>query len=435
MKLRPFELGLVVIFLGLIVGSLAFLSVYKPKPDNDGIPDIGTVNIWGTLPSSGVGKLLREFADVDKQYQKVNYTAYSSEEFENALVNALADGAGPDMLLISQEELVALRKRIQPISYESFARPDIRNIYIDGAQIFALSDGLYAYPIAVDPIVMYWNKDIVTNDGFLEAPKTWESLVNDYLPTLVRRNPDRSIVRSVVALGEYGNVQNSFAILSTLLLQAGMVGVIEDESQYYKIKLNDSLDGQTNPLTVSTDFYTRFSRPNNSYYSWNRSFSSDKDRFLSEDLAMYFGYGSEGVDIELKNPNLNFDVTEVPQGAATTVRRTYGKFYGLAALRSSKNLQGVWRVMSTLGSAENAGRLAGEYHLAPAHKTNLAKGSNDVYGRVSYKSAPIAYGWLNPKRQTADDIFKTMTQDINENRGDTSSVINDTLERLRLEYN
>lgn len=435
MKLRPFELVLVIVFLGLIVLSLAFLSMYKADPNDDGIPDIGTVTIWGTLPDDGVGGLLRAFRDIDDTYDGVSYRQVSADQFDAELVNALADGEGPDIVLVSHERLVQLRKRIQPISYEAFPLPDIRNTYLDGAQIFALFDGLYAYPVAADPLLMYWNKDILTTDGFLQAPTTWEALSNDYLPKLIRRNPDRSITRSVVAMGEYNNVENSFALFSALMFQAGMLGVNDKDGKQYEIRINESVDKQTQPLRVSSDFYTRFSRPNNSLYSWNRSFSSDKERFLSEELALYFGYGSEGVDIEQKNPNLNFDVAEIPQGATATVRRTYANFYGLAALRSSKNLEGASRVMAVLGNQENTEKIAAAHRLVPAYKASVSRGSDDVYGRVGYKSAAVAYGWLNPDRTATDEILNTMTQDLNENRGDWSSVISDVIKRLELEYN
>jgi len=435
MKLRPFELALVIVFLGLIVLSLAFLSVYKSKPSDDGIPDIGTVTIWGTLPPEGVDNLIRAFNEEDETFKGVTYRQVADDQFDNTLVNALADGEGPDVVLISHERLVDLRKRIQPISFEAFPLPDIRNLYIDGAQVFAMTDGLYAYPIAADPLLMYWNKDILSTDGFLEAPATWESLVNDYMPKLIRRNPDRSITRGVVAMGEYNNVQNSFGILSALMLQAGTLGVTDKDGKQYSIRLNESADSQTQPLRVSADFYTRFSRPNNSLYSWNRSFSSDKDRFLSEELALYFGYGSEGWDLEQKNPNLNFDVAEIPQGATATVRRTYARFYGLAALRSSKNLQGAAQVMAVLAQQENSEKIALANRMVPARKASVAKGSDDVYGRISYKSAAVAYGWLSPRREGVDEIFRAMSRDLNENRGDPSSVVSDALNRLELEYN
>jgi hypothetical protein len=64
----------------------------------------------------------------------------------------------------------------------------------------------------------------------------------------------------------------------------------------------------------------------------------------------------------------------------------------------------------------------------------VAAGSNDTYGRVSFQSAAIAYGWLNPDPQATDVIFATMMQDINENRGTVDQSTSDALERLEFEY-
>ena len=434
MKLRPFELVLIIVFLGLALLSLVVISTYKPKPKGDGLPAIGALTIWGTLPEGGMTKTFAELKEIDDAYKSVTYRYISSEDFQLELIKALADGKGPDLVLISQERLVELRSKIKPVSYDSFPQRDIRSRYLDGAQIFALSDGLYAYPIAVDPLVLYWNRDILAADGFLEPPVTWEALVNDYLPTLIRRNPDRSIDRSVVAMGEYKNIKNAFGIISTLLLQAGMVGVSEEDTRY-KIKINQMQSGPGEPLKTAADFYTRFSKPSNTLYSWNRSFSEDRAQFLGEKLALYFGYGSEGQDIERLNPNLSFDIAEVPQGQTATVRRTYGRFYGLAALKTSDNLAGASILLTSLGSSENMKRISDKYGLVPALRSLVSEGSNETYGRVTYKSASVAYGWLSPNESTVRESFETLVQDLNENRQDTPSAVSDTLKRLELEYN
>ena len=433
MKLRPFELTLVVIFIVMIFLSLLLLSSYKAKNDNDGQPVVGSVTIWGTLPKEGMTRALQDIAESNESYRDVKYVEVASDTFDADLINAIADQNGPDLVLLPHEKLVPLRTKIKPISYESYALRDIKSTYIDGAMVFALSDGLYAYPIMVDPLMMYFNKNKLSNKNYLDAPKTWEALVNEYLPNLIERNPDRTIVRSVVAMGEYPNVQNAFGILSMLLLQAGSEGVQNTENRSYEIRLNQSPDRRSKPFEIATDFYTRFSKPSNALYSWNRSFSSDKDRFLSEDLIFYFGYGSEARGLEKQNPNLSFDIAEVPQGAAATVRRTYGTFYGLAALQSSNNLAGAAVVMRDL-AGQPSERIAALYEMVPATRSAVSKGSNDTYGRLAYTSAGIAYGWLSPSLEKVDGIFTTLTQDVNENRKDIPAAVNDALGRLELEY-
>jgi len=436
MKLRPFELALVIFFGVLLLVAVFLLANFEPDRSSDSdLPQVsGRVDVWGTLPAAGVNAWLTEIRESNESYSSVRYRYYPPADFNAVLTNALADGLGPDLILTSHEKLVEMRRRIKPISYDSFPLRDIRTTYVDGAQIFALSDGLYAYPIAVDPLMMYWNRDILTNEGFFGAPVTWESFVNDLFPTLIERDFNRTIQRSVVAMGEYGNVRNAFGILSMLLLQGGSEGVIENPANSYQVRLRSAVAGGSDPLQSAADFYTRFSKPSNALYSWNRSFSEDRTEFTSGEMVFYFGYASEARLLERLNPNLNFDVAEIPQGASATTRRTYGKFYGVSLLQSSDNPLSAINVMLALAGSSNAGQLATASGMVPAHRALVAAGSNDIYGRITYGSAAIARGWLNPNMQATDTIFETMTKDINENRRSLSDATADATSRLADEY-
>lgn len=435
MKLRPFELGLVIIFglLGLV--ALLIIANYKPAaetPSSEVV--IGTISIWGTMPQAAVDAALNELKGQDKQYQKVSYRYYSPDTFDTRLTNAVADRTGPDLILVSHEHLVNVRKRIQPVSYDSFPLRDVKNLYADGIEIFALDDGLYAFPIAIDPLMMYWNRDILATNSFLEAPATWESLVNTMFPKIIERDFNRTVQLSVVAMGEYSNVRNAYGVISTLFIQGGSAGVVSNYGGEYSIQLQNQVGGGGDPLRNAVDFYTRFSKPSNTLYSWNRSLPEDRLSFISEDLALYFGFASEGRMIQKMNPNMNFDIAEVPQDGSATVRRTYGQFYGLSALNSSDNLTGAFAVMSSFSSQYIADAIAISSNMTPVYRTSLSAGSNDAYGRVSYRSASIARGWLNPDKAQTDTIFQTMTQDINENRRDLSGAVSDATGRLGMSY-
>jgi ABC-type glycerol-3-phosphate transport system substrate-binding protein len=434
MKLRPFELALVVIFAGLLIGALVLLKFYQPAPDDEIEIPVGAVSIWGVLPTNVINDLIAELAIDSNSYNEVTYRYISPDVFDSTLTTALADDVGPDIVLISHEDLVEMRKRIQPVSYEFFPLRDFRNSYIDGAEIFALADGVYSYPLVVDPLMVYWNRDMLTTEGYFTAPKTWEELVNDVFPVIIKRDFDRTISRSVVAMGEYGNVRNAFGTLSALLIQQGTLGVTEQSGSQYLVQLDQSSVVGNTPLTKTADFYTRFSRPSNALYSWNRSLPEDRQQFIGENLAFYFGFGSEAMEIERLNPNLNFDIAEIPQGEAATVRRTYGKFYGLSLLKSSDNQAGAGAVMLQLGNAVNVEKIAQSSGMVPAFRNLIAQGSNGKYSRTTYQSAGIARGWLNPDLQKTSEHFDTMMRDINENRNDTNGATDDLEARLRGEY-
>ena len=431
MKLRPFELALVIIFIVLALAALAILSGFERGPSTpDGSARFtGEVQIWGVMPGDGMSSVLKSLAEQYESYQDVTYRYVPPAEFDERLLNALADGTGPDIILMSHENLVDMRRRIVPYSYEIVPLRDIKDLYIEGAQIFALQDGLYALPIAVDPLVLYWNRDMLATEGFLAPPRTWEELLNVQFNELIQRDFNRIISRGVVAMGETVNVRNSFGVMSMLLTQGGTSGVVETD-RGYDIRLQKSAASTNNPLRSALDFYTRFSQPVNTYYSWNRSLPEDRAAFVGEQLAFYFGYASEARELERLNPNLNFDIAEVPQGATASVRRTYGRFYGLALLRSSDNPNAAYAVMAQLNNIQIAADIAQTSGLAPASRQAIAAGTNDTYGRVAYQSAGISYGWLNPNLAATNVIFATMASDVNQNRRSVDQSVMDGLERL-----
>lgn len=434
MKLRPFELVLVIVFGTLFILALILLRTYSAE-ETEVTTSIGDgVTVWGVLPSEVFDTVLQAKAQTDSGFSRVSYRYVPPEDFDRIFLDALADQKAPDLILLPHDKLVKNRNRLQAIPYESYPIRDFRNSYIDGAEIFALSDGVYGLPIGVDPLVMYWNRDIFSNKNIIVPPSTWEGLVNEVVPALTERDYSRNIKRAAVAMGEYQNIKNALPILSSLMLQGGSAMVVDASSQY-NIKLDQTANNSpARPFENAVTFFTNFSNVSNSLYSWNRSLPLDRDMFLSEDLAVYFGFASEGRVLEEKNPNLNFDVAEIPQGATATMKRTYGLFYALAIPRAAANKNGAYTVMQELTSEANVKQITDGYNLAPVSRTLLAQGSNDIYGRVSYLSASNARGWLNPEPKALGDILTKMLEDISSNRSDTKSSIEDTLKKIEYIY-
>jgi len=433
MKLRPFELVLALGFGILAFAALILMMTYRPA--NQTVQNFTQpVVIWGFLDSSAVMGILDELAREDVSIRNVSYTQIDPASFDERFITALADGAGPDVVLIPHEKLVQYRPRLRPFSYDRLPLPDFQRTYIDGTEVFAMTDGIYAIPVAIDPLVLYANRDILATFNFANPPATWEMMVNDYVPTLVQRNFSREIIRSPLAFGEYRNVQNGFAIISLLLLQRGSLMVTEEAAGRYVLALNTTRDGDVTAFSRVVDFYTNFANPSNPLYTWNRSLPLDRQAFLSENLVFYFGKGSEARSIARQNPNLNFTVAEVPQGATATIRRTYGTFYGFAVVRNSQNVAGAERAIQLLVTEAAQTRIASELGLAPVSRNLLMAGSNDVYGRTIYSAATVARGWWSPDPRAVDSIFTTMVEDVLANRARPIGAANDAIGRLENVY-
>lgn len=432
MKLRPFELFLVSSFAILAVAAVALLALYNPPADPDSASVTGSVAIWGTLPNEPMDRFLSDLAETVPAFRQVNYTYVPIEDFNERFVTSLADRTNPDLLLIPHEEIVPQRVRLLPYSYESFTIRDYRDRYIDGAEVFALEDGIYAVPLAVDPIVLFWNRNLLGNAGFLGAPTSWEQLTNVMVPALTVRSFDRTIERSAMAMGEAQNITHVYPVLSMLAIQAGS-RLVTSQAGEYRVEI-DVTSGTGLPLTESLRFYMGFSDPGSTLYSWNRAQPLDRDAFIRETLALYFGFASEGPDLAFRNPNLNFDVAEVPKGEKVELRRTYGRTYGLAVVRNAPNLRGAYGAVNVLSEAQNAATLAQAFSMAPATRAGLAVGTSDVYASVAYRAAPISRSLLAPGDEATERVFADMVTRAGTDRNNIDGVAGTGIGRLRLEY-
>jgi len=434
MNLRPFQIVLLASFALVAFIALIFLGGYQATPSQEEVVYGTEVIVWGTLEDSVFDAVFRNIAQEDKAFGVVKYFSVPEQDFDDELINAIAEGRSPDMVILSADKLVKHRAKLLAIPYESISMRDYRNMYIDGAEIFTLRDGIYAIPFAVDPLMLYWNRDLFASSGLAQAPTSWEAIVANVVPRITITDTNRNIVQSALAFGEYRNVSHAKEVLMLLALQSGSTMVTESD-RGYSVGLNQSsAQGARAPLEAALQFFTDFSNTNSPAYSWNRAMPEDKNSFLSGDLALYFGFGSEAEDIDRKNPNLNFDIAMVPQGGAATALRTYGEFYGFAIPRASANAQGAFAAAQTIASAKNADELTRELNLSPVRRDLIAQGDSNQYRSAMMQSALIARGWLDPAPTESDAIFMRMVEDIVSNRIRIGGAVGDAINRLILEY-
>lgn len=433
-NLRPFQLVLLAFFGLLALAALVFLSVYQANKQQTARAYGNKVEIWGTLPQATFKELFQEIVRTDKAFTVVTYKQVSEVSFDDEFVNAVAEGRSPDLVLLGADRLVKHRVKLQPISYTTLPLREFKDTFVDGSEIFALEQGVYALPLLIDPLVMYWNRDLFSSNGLSQPPKSWEQVVNEVVPKITLRSNTREITQSGLSFGEYRNVENAKKILLMLALQTGSKMITTADSKY-KVGLNESQgDSVAHPFESVVQFYTDFSNVNSPLYSWNRAVSSAKSTFLAGNLALYFGLGSEYKDIADKNPNLNFDIAQVPQGAQATVLRTYGDIYALTIPKASVNQQGAFAVAKVLTNKSNAKALSEALSMAPARRDAIAVGSDNPFRKVVLQSALIVRAWLDPEKSKSEDVFRQMVEDVVSNRARVGGAVKDAIDRLKLAF-
>lgn len=139
-----------------------------------------------------------------------------------------------------------------------------------------------AFPLLVDPLVVYYNKDILVSQNFVVPPTTWKNLQSS-IPYFLKRDPKNAIVQTPLALGDETNVMHARDILSALFLQTGNPIVAYDpiRDQNTATLSRSSSGGTTMPTAEALNFYTSFANPTSSNYAWNSSLPSSLQMFLS----------------------------------------------------------------------------------------------------------------------------------------------------------
>mgnify|MGYP001586029945 FL=1 len=399
MKTSLFQSILIGVFgIGALVGLFVFATYTSNNSDDN---TIGSVIIWGTLPESDMKSILTTVTQTNTELKSVSYVQKDRSNLSAELATAIATDSAPDLVLASQEELRSLARFVSAIPFETLSADTFQNTFVDGAGVFSAPGGYYGMPFLVDPLVLFWNRSILSSNGVAKPPVNWEALTG-LVPNIAVLTPNKQVTRGLIALGTYNNVHNARGILSSLFLQTGV-----PLSSYSANGVLSANLGATSGQAV-LGFYTQFADPSKVSYTWNASLPDSQQKFLVGDLAFYLGYVSETRYLRSANPNLDFSVAVLPQPATASVKRAYGLIYALMIPRGAKNPAGAYQTAVLLASQEQQS-VAGVYTgLAPANLNVLANTPADPVAVVAYAEALYTRGWLSPATWDTDNVFSGM---------------------------
>lgn len=410
--MKTFHIG-VLIFFGIFVfvGLLIFSGAIKlPEKQKAGPAGIGSVTLWGTIPRA---KLATSIGFLNsKNPVKIVYVEKDPETYEKDILNAFAFGGLPDIFLMSQDLIIKYKDKVIPIPYTSFPERVFDETYIRQANIFKTPQGFLGFPLLSDPLVMYYNQNLMESAGYSTPPKYWSDLF-EYVPKLTKKNEALQITTSGVAMGQFSNIKNAKKIFSALMLQLDNNIVVFDAriNKYTSILSKPSTVSQQ-PGAQSLKFFNEFSNPVNEVYSWNKTKKEALDAFIGGELAIYFGLASEFDNITKKNPNLNFDVASLPQVKEINNNVTYGDIYALAILKSSPNAQSALSIAANLSNGPDTFNLVVPTGFAPVRRDLIGSTAVSKYGAVFYKAALNARSWIDPDNQKTNKIFADMEERV-----------------------
>ncbi|MBU3922814.1 extracellular solute-binding protein [Patescibacteria group bacterium] len=395
-------------------------------------PSPAVLTIWSVFDDVDI------FSEVFEKYQKANkhitikYEKKDFAEYEKELVNAFAIDQGPDILLIHNTWLPKHKNKLNEVSLELISFVDFKNQFVDVVEKdFTEDQKIYALPLYVDTLALYYNKDYLNSAGISNPADTWEDIIED-LNKLVKRDQFGGIERAGMAIGTAENINRSTDILGLLMLQNGTKMVSDDKSQ---TSLDDSvlLDGNSYyPGRDALRFYTDFASPAKRSYTWNRQMPYSIDAFIEGRAAMMLNYSYNIPIIKEKAPYLNFEVSYAPQIQGRAFDVNYANYWGFAVSKKSKAINEAWKLILYLTNRENSRTYLETTRKPTARKDLVDLQKDDLELGVFVNQSLTAQSWYQIDNNTIETILAEAIESIILGSATVNRSMETTVEKINL---
>ncbi|PIR87741.1 MAG: hypothetical protein COU10_03025 [Candidatus Harrisonbacteria bacterium CG10_big_fil_rev_8_21_14_0_10_45_28] len=387
---------LVLVFTGVIPGL---------RPSNPGgLLYSGEIIVWGVYDSERdiqdtlINDFLISFPNV-----QVNYVAFSPSTYESELIDALAAGRGPDVFMVHNSWLPKHKDKMMPIPAEEMPMSQVRSLFPEVVEKDLTYGGqLYALPLYIDSLVMFYNRPMLDRAGIASAPKTWEELI-EIIPKLRQLDKSGRIDTAAVAVGGSNrNIDRGSDLLAQIMLQ---YGVDMTNGNYAGF---DDAKGE-----AAVGFYTNFAKPSSPAYTWDLSFLNSIDAFTQERAAIVFNYAYQIPTIEAKNPFLDFGIASMVQ-FKEAIPVNYANYWALAVSNTSQNANTAWGfVFSSTLNEEVSNHYLATVRRPGALRQLIGQTSTrtDALGVFS-RQALTAKSWRQIDTAKVDTAFGQMVESI-----------------------
>ncbi len=394
------------------------------------------LKVWGTFETSeNMQPFIAAFTQKYSNVQ-IEYTQKNVEDYETDLLNALATGSGPDIYAIHNDWLPKYSDKLSPATDTRFTLKEYKDTFVDVAYNDFVSEGkIYAAPLSVDSLALYYNKDILGSFGIATPPRTWDDLSRD-----VKKITDKSnrnfIKTSGVALGTTNNINRAVDIMYLMMLQNRTQPYTSDFSQpTFDQSVRDNSGNSFFPGANALDYFTSFSNPNSENYTWNSNSNYSFDAFANGDVAYMYAYSYARDTIRSKAPNLNYDIAPVPQPKSSQTLVNYANYWGFGVSKQSKNPDTSWAFIKAMTAKDSLKDYYKRHQLPAARKDIISDQVNDPDLGVFATANLTAKTFYKKDQAKVDQIFIDMINDVVLRGRAVNQALSNASQRVGLLFN
>jgi multiple sugar transport system substrate-binding protein len=417
-----------------------------------------------------------DFREVIADYQaihpnvRINVKKFRYEEYEQQLLNALAEDRGPDIFSLHNTWLPAYRTKLFPLpsvttlayqsvtgsikkevitefrSTRSVNEADLRLSFLEQVykdvflreativedQIQQGDPKIYALPLAFDTMVMYFNRDLLDNAGLAQPARAWHEF-QEHVQRLARFDSQGNILTAGTALGTSNNVPRSVDVLSVLMMQNGAEMINAEDGQVNFHRIPEALRGtrSTIPGEEALRFYTSFANQNNRNYTWNDDQVDGFEAFLQGKVAYFFGYAYHLEQIRGLAPRLNFGISNLPQIQGNPEVHL-ANYWVEAVSRKTQDVDAAWDFLQFATSATEAQKFVRASKKPTARRDLVDAQLEDTDLFVFASQLLRAKSWYTGQDAGAmEGIMKTLIDDTLAGRDDLDELLQLAAERVQ----
>jgi ABC-type glycerol-3-phosphate transport system substrate-binding protein len=350
-----------------------------------------TLKVWAVVDDQDVyAPLLTDFRQLHP-YVEIEYRRFRLEEYEDEILNALAEDQGPDVFMLHNTWIGKYQSKLAPMpastkvavqtvqgtlkkelvySLQNEPSVTLRQFKNDYPEIVAkdmvrtvdvsttpdkkdLQPRIMALPLSVDTLGLYVNKDLLNAAGIATIPANWDDF-QAAVQKLTKLDGNSNILQSGAALGTSANVERAPDILSALMLQNGAEMSADDGTPAFTSipdKLKELRD--TPPAYQALAFYTDFANPNREVYTWNAQQPDSLEAFVAGKVAFFFGYGYQLPTIKARAPKLNLGIATLPQIKDSPVAN-FANYWAWSVAKKSQNQDVAWNFVNFMAKPAEA---------------------------------------------------------------------------------
>ena len=443
----------ILIIAGVVVVVMIAILAFGLKRDRGPRLQPVTLKFWSVYEDEKVFRELIGDYQRSNRHVTIKFEKKSFDNYEEDLLNALAAGKGPDIFSIHHTWLPKHKDKISPMpqtewfmSIEEFANTFVDVVYSDfiakeeeeeetrarrRKEKEEEKEEIYAIPLYVDTLALYYNKDMFNSAGIPSPPTNWEELLDDVY-TLTERDKWGNIKKSGIAMGTAENINRSIDILTLLMLQGGTKMTNEEHSRATFNQVVRLEQERFSPGKEALRFYTDFSNPAKSIYCWNRQMPYSIDAFYEGKVAMMINYSHSIETIRAKSPYLNFAIAPVPQIKDKKLDINYANYWGLTVSKNSENPNEAWKFILYLAQEENVKKYL-ENTKRPTAKRDLIEWQKEDPDLGIFANQTLsAKSWHQTDNSAIEKIFADMIESIVLEKTSLDRALNEAADKVTI---